>query len=139
MNISRFTNEQVLLLRENPYTDSVTRERLFFTKEFKEIFYSQYQSGEIPRRILAEHGYDPKILGNRRIWGISSSIRKQYKKHGGFYDGSAPYRPTKAPLPESKAPASEKEEIKHLQHEIDYLKQEVAFLKKISSTRSMRK
>lgn len=139
MSINLFSNEQVQLLSQNPYTYSVNRYRLFLTKEFKEIFYSKHQSGELPRQILADYGYDPNVLGNRRVWGIASSIKKQYKKHGCFYDGDNPCQLTKASLLPSKAPVSEKEELKHLQHEVDYLKQEVEFLKKIFSTRTTRK
>ena len=139
MRIKRFTNEQVLLLRQNPYTYSVTQERLFFTKAFKEIFYSKYQTGELPRQILIDHGYDPEVLGNRRIWGISSSIREQYKKYGSFHEGSTSPQATKAIYQSSKAATSEKDVINHLQHEVNYLKQEIMFLKKISSTRTTRK
>ncbi|WVP60483.1 hypothetical protein V3C10_14315 [[Clostridium] symbiosum] len=43
-----FTAEQVLMLRENPYTYRVDQSRLAFTKEFKELFYSEYQAGRLP-------------------------------------------------------------------------------------------
>ena len=137
--MNRFTNEQVLMLSQNPYTYSVNRERLFLTKEFKEIFYAKYQAGEIPRQILADHGYAPEVLGKVRIWGISAHIKKEYKKYESFKEGYTPSRSTKTTSLPPKSAASEKDELKHLQHELDYLKQEVAFLKKISSIRTMRK
>ena len=47
-----FTNEEVEMLRNNPYTYAVTPHILSFTKEFKELFWKEYQAGEIPRQIL---------------------------------------------------------------------------------------
>jgi len=70
MNKNYFTPEQVLMLRENPYTYQVDQYRLAFTKEFKELFYSEYQTGTLPRQILAKYGYDPAVPGQRRVWGF---------------------------------------------------------------------
>ena len=47
-----FTNEEVEMLRNNPYTYAVTPHILSFTKEFKELFWKEYQEGGIPRQIL---------------------------------------------------------------------------------------
>ena len=52
-----FTEDQMKLLRENPYTFNVTPNSLYLTKEFKEIFYKEYQEGKLPRQILEDHGY----------------------------------------------------------------------------------
>lgn len=134
-----FTDEEIQMLRKNPYTYSVTRLRLAFTKEFKEIFYSEYQAGELPRQILVDHGYDPEVLGERRVWGIAGHIREQYQKYGGFHEGNArPGQENADPL-SLDSPVSEKQELKQLRHEVDYLRQEVEFLKKISSLRTTRK
>lgn len=69
MGRKTFTDEQIERLRQNPYTYSVTRLRLAFTKEFKGIFYSEYQAGELPRKILEDHGYAPRSLGNAGCGG----------------------------------------------------------------------
>ena len=45
-----FTNEEMEMLRSNPYTYAVTPHILSFTKEFKELFWKEYQEGGIPRR-----------------------------------------------------------------------------------------
>lgn len=135
MSRKPFTNEQILMLRQNPYTYSVTQFQLNLTKEFKEIFYAQYQAGELPRKILEDHGFDPAVLGERRVWGISGHIRKQYKKYGCFHEGSHTHGKRQSQEQPGDIPVSEKEELKQLRHEIDYLKQEVEFLKKISAVR----
>ena len=135
MSRKPFTNEQILMLRQNPYTYSVTQFQLNLTKEFKEIFFSEYQAGELPRKILEDHGFDPAVLGERRIWSISGHIRKQYMKYGCFHEGSLSHEKRQPQEQPGDIPVSEKEELKQLRHEIDYLKQEVEFLKKISAVR----
>jgi hypothetical protein len=139
MSRSQFTDEQMKLLRQNPNTHSVTRTRLSFTKNFKEIFHSEYQAGEFPRQILIDHGYDPELLGDHRIGGIASRIQEQYKKHGEFHEGNASHRLVKPNTSASNKPTSEIDELKQLKHEVNYLKQEVEFLKKISSIRTTKK
>lgn len=139
MSRSQFTNEQMQLLRQNPYTHSVTRSRLSFTKKFKEIFYTEYQAGDSPRQILENHGYDSEILGDHRMWGIANRIQEQYKKHGEFHEGHCSRRLIKPNTSASNKTTSEIDELKQLRHEVDYLKQEIEFLKKISSIKTSKK
>lgn len=132
-----FTEEQIQELRKNPYVFSVTGTRLMLTKEFKEIFLSEYNAGEIPRNILINHGFDVSMLGDKRVWSISCHIREEYQKYGEFHEGYAPRSQTSSSA--GFEAASEKDELKQLRHEVEYLKQEMEFLKKISSIRSTRK
>ena len=128
-----FTDEQIKLLRENPYTFNVTPNTLYLTKEFKKLFYKEYQDGKLPRQILEDHGYPQSILGDNRIWGIASVIKKEANRPEGFSEGTSPKMVT--PVPDDTPETA----IRHLQHEVDYLRQEVEFLKKISSIRNTRK
>lgn len=132
MSRKQFTPEEIFILRQNPFTYKVTNNTLSFTKEFKERFITAYNAGDTPRQILADHGYDPEMLGDRRIWGISQHLRAQYAESG---SGFSEYRRAK----KSDKPLSEKDELKLLRQEVDYLKQEIEFLKKISSIRTTRK
>ena len=86
MSKVKFTEEQQKELRNNKYTARVTANSLSFTKEFKELFYQEYQMGSIPRDILREHGYPAEWLGKRRIWGITHCIKKEYETFGDFCD-----------------------------------------------------
>lgn len=141
MSRKLFTKEQQQLLRQNPYIYSVTEARITLTKEFKELFMTAYKAGELPRKILEDHGFDIDIIGERRIWSISQHIRTEYKTYGEFHEGYRPRGETAnhdAPKDTAK-PVSEADEIKQLRHEVDYLKQEMEFLKKISSIRTTRK
>ena len=133
-----FTEEELQLLKENPYTYYVTHTTLYLSITFKEQFYERYTNGEIPRQILEDCGYPASILGKERIWGIASSIKKEYRKYGSFREGPTT-KPRTPPSPEEEAEHSQEEQIRLLQHQVEYLTQEMEFLKKISSTRTTRK
>lgn len=139
MSRKLFTEEQQQLLRNNPYVYSVTASRLQLTKEFKELFMTAYNSGDSPRTILENYGFDIGIIGERRIWSISQHIRSEFQKHGEFREGYGPRQHKRISEAPSNKPLTEKEEIQQLRHELDYLKQEMEFLKKISSIRTTRK
>lgn len=129
-----FTNEEIEMLRSNPYTYTVTPHILSFTKEFKELFWNEYQAGAVPRQILEQYGYPAEVLGKERIWGIAHVIKKQYYSEEGLREGSLQRKKSS-----DDSPAAAQEALVKLQHEVEYLKQEVAFFKKISSVRSTRK
>lgn len=134
-----FTEAEQQLLRQNPYIYSVTERRISLTKEFKEIFITAYQSGESPRKILAEHGFDIAIIGDRRVCSISQHVRAEYKKYGYFHEGTAPRSAPVVASSASPEALSVDEEIKLLRRELEYMKQELSFLKKVSSIRNTRK
>ena len=138
MSRKLFTEEQISILRQNPYVYSVSPSVLALTKEFKEIFCAQYQEGKSPRTILEDHGFSIDIIGERRVWGISQHIRSEYLKYGEFhqgYQGRKQRHSSDIPVQLS----SDADRLSQLQHEVNYLKQEVEFLKKISSIRTTRK
>ena len=135
MSKTTFTSEQIAELSANPYTYNVTPKFLLFTKEFKELFWSEYCEGKPPRMILRECGYDTELLGTDRISGIQQSLKREYHKWNTFHDGKCP---PKAAAP-TKSGSDETVTIKQLQHEVEYLKQEIEFLKKTYSIRSTRK
>ena len=74
-----FTTDQIIQLRNNPYTYRVTAKHIRFTKEFKELFYQKRQEGMSLRDTFASLGYDPDVLGKDRIEGISYLINKAKK------------------------------------------------------------
>lgn len=136
MSKKQFTEDQIQKLRQNPYVYSVTGSRIKLTKEFKELFMTAYNSGEGPREILENHGFDIEIIGERRIWSISQHIRSEYQKYGEFHEGYRNPHSRKANATPTDQPLTEQDQLRKLQHEVDYLKQEMEFLKKISSIRT---
>ena len=59
MSKVKFSSKQQEILRNNKYTVRVTANILSLSKEFKEIFYKEYLSGEIPSIVL----HKPKFPG----------------------------------------------------------------------------
>ena len=57
-----YTAKERKLLKANPYTFNVTKNKLYFTIEFKEAFWTAYQAGMAPRKILEDLGYDDMTL-----------------------------------------------------------------------------
>ena len=72
-----FTQEQVRVMAENPYTLHVSTTQITFTNAFKEEFWRRYQEGDTPRTIMYDLGYDPEVLGRNRLSGIQNVVCKQ--------------------------------------------------------------
>lgn len=138
MNRNKFTKREIQILKNNPYTYSVTESQLFFTKDFKEEFWRRYQAGDSTRKIVEELGYDPDMLGTSRLSGIQMNIQKQANSPTGFTEGKGRRKQLKSGLYSVDENPSD-ETIVKMQHELMYLRQEVEFLKKISSVKDTRK
>lgn len=137
---SKFTEEQQEILRQNPYTYSVSDTQISFTKEFKQLFYHEHKAGKSPRDIFTRHGYDPHLLGEHRVYAFPYHLKQQMTKFGAFFEGH--YNLSRKDQPgqvSDQAALSQEEKIKRLEHEVSYLKQEMEFLKKISSIKATRK
>ena len=131
----KFTREQMEQLRSNPYTYKVTTCQIFFTAEFKERFYQLRQEGLLLNEVITMLGYDPDVLGEKRIDGISHLINKAVREGKGFQEGVAP----RTSILDEEYPELTRENFLKMQHELLYLKQEIEFLKKISSPKDFQK
>lgn len=74
MNKTGFTKEQMEILRLNPFTRSVSTTTLKFTEEFKDQFWKLYLQGVQPEDIFRQSGYDPDLVGKKRIINTTHSI-----------------------------------------------------------------
>ena len=74
MSRKLFTEEQIAALRQNPYVYSVSRSTLVLRKSFKGIFYTEYMEGVYPKDVFKKYGFDPAVLGERRIGGALQHI-----------------------------------------------------------------
>ena len=61
--MKEYTAKEIKLLKANPYTFKVTKNKLYFTAEFKEAFWVAYQAGIAPRKIMEDLGYDLGMFG----------------------------------------------------------------------------
>jgi len=68
-----FTEEQRKILSKNPNVESVEK-----TEAFKSYYVKNYLAGKKPTEIFIEAGFDPSILGNKRIERASARWRKLY-------------------------------------------------------------
>lgn len=125
----KYTRKQQKELEKNPYTYKVTENRLFFTKEFKKVFWIKYNAGMSPRAILKELGYDLSYFTQGQIDNIVQHLRKKSIAGEEFSEG---YVKEKRPNIKLPPPDTSPETIQQMQNEITYLKQEIEFLKKVS-------
>ena len=125
--MSKYTKKQIKELKENPYTLKVDENRIFFTIDFKEIFWTKYQAGMSPRQILKELNYNLDYFGQKQIDSIVQRIKKE-ALGGEFTEGYNRKKRMKIKQPEN---VDSPQVIQHMQNELMYLKQEVDFLKKV--------
>ena len=130
--MKEYTTKEMKTLKANPYTFKVTKYKLYFTVEFKQAFWTAYQAGMTPRKILEDFGYDLSIFSQKQIDGIVQNIKKQALDINGFTEGEnkSGRKRTGAVLSED-APDVSPESMDRIWNEVRYLRQEVDFLKKI--------
>lgn len=126
--MKEYTKKELKELNANPYTLKATKNQISQTAEFKRVFWTKYQAGETPRKILIDLGYDPNMFGQKRIDSLVQHIKKQALSGNGFTEGQNRTKRVKIVSNEDFTPQS----FAQMQHEVLYLKQEVEFLKKIS-------
>jgi len=126
MGRNYFTDEQVQQLQLNPFVKNVSNKEITYTDEFKAVFTEKYLEGNPPSVVLREMGFDPHILGKKRIDRFVGNVRKYQARNGDVRD----MRKECSGRPATKE-LSEKERIARLEYQVKYLKQENEFLKKI--------
>ena len=130
--MKEYTAKEMKLLKANPYTFKVTKNKLYFTIEFKEAFWTAYRAGMAPRKILEDLGYDLEIFGQKQIDSIVQSIKRQAQSRSGFRQGENRTRRKKDGLSIPEGTSLEaKEALEGILNEVRYLRQEVEFLKKL--------
>ena len=138
MNMKKptYSEEQINILAQNPYTHSITPYKISFTLEFKEFFMAQvYLPGMTAPKILKAAGYDPKMFSR----GTIDKLRMKILAEAASPDGLQPPRGlsqaekikayAQKDLEHQRASTS----IKELQSKVVHLEQQVEFLKKISN------
>lgn len=135
-----FTEEEVAILRQNPYVAAVTPKRIHYSTEFKQLFWKEYNETGSPTGIMQKYGFCPEILGAFRIHQLPGDIRKEIAKGATCYadvrnDDSTIGNNGKSGM-KNTAELKLLKEIRKLQEENEYLKEKLAFLKKIISART---
>ena len=125
--MKKYTQKQIKELKANPYTLQVDDKRIFFTIEFKKVFWTKYQSGMSPRAIFKELNYNLDYFGQKQIDSIVQRVKKEALA-GEFTEGYQRSKRMKIKEPELLNP---EQTLQQMQHEVLYLRQEVEFLKKV--------
>lgn len=126
MKIKEFTEGEMAVLLSSEYVVEVTSRFVYFSAGFKERFYSEYQAGKKPKKIIEGMGIDPGILGQSRINGIKCHIIQDLREGKGFTEMTS-----EAAATQTGKPLTPDAKIRRLEHELAYTKQELEFVKKI--------
>ena len=125
--MKKYTQKQIKELKANPYTLQVSDKRIFFTIEFKKVFWTKYQAGMSPRAIFKELNYNLDYFGQKQIDSIVQRVKKEAMS-GEFTEGYQRFKRMKIKEPEL---LNSEQTLQQMQHEMLYLRQEVEFLKKV--------
>lgn len=128
MGVNYFTEEQLAVLRINPYVDQASHKAITYSEGFKQHFIDERQIGKFPTEIFRDAGFDPAVLGRERINGFARRVRKMEERPEGFTDLrtlNSGRRQTKARTPD--------EEIAYLRHQVALQKQQIEALKKTNT------
>ena len=137
-----YTDEQIAQIGQNPYTHSVTPNRVSFTVEFKKFFAEQKKiPGMTTKKIFLAAGYDPDWFSKSSLDSIRYEILKEASSPEGFKPTRGLSSAEKTALFAQKDLAKQNTDasIKELQNRIVHLEHQIEFLKKISHIRNQAK
>ena len=73
---SLFTQEEIETLEKNIYTKHVSESIIRFTDDFRDDFWRLYLTDLSVKEIFRTLGYDPEMLGTKRVDGFVYNLRK---------------------------------------------------------------
>ncbi|MEI3044390.1 MAG: IS3 family transposase [Romboutsia timonensis] len=82
MSEKLFTEEEIIILKQNKYVKKVTSKGITYTDEFKRIFIDENSNGKLPRIIFEECGFNIDIIGMQRVKSSASRWRTAFKNGG---------------------------------------------------------
>lgn len=127
MSKIRFSENDIKMLKDNPYILKISEKSITYADEFKEKFIELYNKGKMPTEIFRMCEIYPEIIGKKRIDTFSERVKNKIKANKLLEDE----RRTNSGRPKTRK-LSKDEEIQQLKHKIKYQEQQIEFLKKIS-------
>ncbi|MDO5541341.1 MAG: hypothetical protein Q4F83_14960 [Eubacteriales bacterium] len=124
MGRGRLNKEEVSILEKNPYVVSVSEDRVVYSDEFKQRFMREYLKGKKPKQIFQDAGFDPKILGSKRIERAGARWRESFASGtlGDYQDMIM--KCNKKLLPPDRVIRAQNQQIDKLQMRIKNLQEE---------------
>lgn len=125
------TPEELDILKANPYVSDVEESRIIYTNEFKFLFIQEYQNGKKPTQIFKDAGFDPKVLGAKRIERAASRWKKSYEAGGlgSYQDGTVRKNKEIQNLKDNFQYEKYLDVLKKQQKRIEFLERENEFLR----------
>ena len=80
MGKGKLTEQEQKKLRKHKFVLNVTEKRITYSSEFKALFAKEYHAGKKPRQIFIDAGFDPQILGPKRIERAAAKWRNLYEE-----------------------------------------------------------
>ena len=118
-----FSPEIIEKLSQRRYVKSVTETSIVFTDEFKELFIDEYYNlGKKPTEIFLRAGFDPDIIGQKRISRCSENWRKAYRERGNVASGKEQKKLESELRDANDSLVKKNEEINSLKAEVELLK-----------------
>ena len=77
MGVNYFTDEQIKVLKDNPYIEKISYKSIKYSQKFKMEFWSRYSQGEAPSSILSSFDIDSHNLGPKHISNIVQRTKKE--------------------------------------------------------------
>lgn len=118
----RFTDDQVRMLRSNPWVKSATPRYVSFTKEFMEEFIDLHSKGLTRYEIFESHGLPVDVLGKSSVEHTTENWISKANKSIALSDEKRG-RPRTRDLTKDEVIARQKAKIEMLQQENDFLRQ----------------
>ena len=86
----KLTKEEIDVLKKSPYVSDADENRVIYTNDFKFHFMKEYLSGKKPQQIFREAGFEPTMLGSKRIERAAHRWRESYAAGslGSYQDGT---------------------------------------------------
>jgi len=134
-----FTDEQVKVLAQNPYTHSVSKYQIVFSLEFKEFFVEQMSvPGMTTPKIFRLAGYDTDMLPKSTLDRFRIAVRHELASDTGLKAPRGLSSAEKNAIFAAKDLSRQRTDtsIKELQDKVVNLELQLEFLKKISKLRN---
>lgn len=80
MSARQFSADEIAALEQNPNVAAVFPDRILYSSRFKQRAITAYYAGHSPKAIFEEAGFDPALLGYKRIersisrWSASAPL-----------------------------------------------------------------
>ncbi|MFR1075544.1 MAG: IS3 family transposase [Romboutsia timonensis] len=132
MSKKLFTEEEIIILKQNKYIKKVSSKGITYTDEFKKIFINESINGKLPRIIFEECGFNIDIIGMQRIKSSASRWRTAFKNGGAIKLTDTRKYNTGRPIEKD---LSIEEKYKKLEAKMKLLQAENELLKKLDNDR----